>query len=108
MNEDNHAEIMKSLGKLEGLYSGILDRLTAQNGKVAKSEIKIEAMERLIESMLSRIVNLEKTDGTQEKESEKRKDWIWGAVEKIVFAVIGASLFLAGLALQHAGIINLK
>lgn len=39
---------------------------------------------------------------------EKRKDWYWGAAEKIIFSIIGVILFICGLVLEHLGILNLK
>lgn len=68
-------------------------KLSQVRQDMAGAQAKIKALED----------QLKKDDGGK----EKRKDWMWGAVEKILFTVIGTLLFLAGLVLTKLGIINL-
>ena len=105
--ETQHAEIMKGLGKLEGLYSGIISRMDIANGRTSKNEIKIEAIEKTLEKQEGKIVILEKAEGKEEVIKEKRKNWIWGAIEKIIFIVIGFVFTIIGVVLTKVGIINL-
>jgi hypothetical protein len=39
---------------------------------------------------------------------QRRKDWVWGALEKIVFIALGISFTIIGLVLSKLGILNLK
>lgn len=108
---DEHGQLMQAMGELKGLVSGINQRLDAQNGRVGKLEGKIELIEKQQASQEGRLLNIENQasseDEKEDKASERRKDWIWGALEKIIFAVIGVFLFLAGLVLQNLHILNL-
>lgn len=47
-------------------------------------------------------------DDINVKNSERRKDWIWGAAEKIIFALLGVGFVLLGIILQNLHILNLK
>lgn len=107
LDHKQHSEIMLGLGKLEGLYTGIISRMDIANGRTSKNEIKIEVLEKGFERFENRISNLEKHGGSEEKAAERRKDWMWGAGEKVIFALIGAVLILAGLVLSKLGIVNL-
>lgn len=43
---DQHSEIMRAIGNLEGKVDGINKRLDAQNGRVGKSEERILVLEK--------------------------------------------------------------
>jgi hypothetical protein len=106
MNEESiqHAEIMKGLGKLEGLYTGIINRMDYANGRTGKLEAKSELLEKLVENQSNRIANLEKYDGTENTAKERRKNWYWGAIEKFLFIVIGFVFTVIGAVLTKVGI----
>ncbi len=69
---------------------------------------RVTALEKDVATLKAEKNALQEKDKDYDKEAEKRKDWIWGAIEKIIFAVIGAILILLGIVLQHLGILNLK
>lgn len=108
MTEEQHLEIVKALTKLETQFEAVVTQMTIANGRTGKIEAKNELLEKVIEGQESRIPNLEKYDGGQERNAEKRKDWMWGFAQNILYTVIGAVLFLAGLVLQNLHILNLS
>src|SRR5882724_2595298 len=69
---------------------------------------RVTALEKDVATLKAEKVAIEKRDNGFDKESERRKDWMWGALEKIIFSVIGSILVLAGLILSKVGILNLK
>jgi hypothetical protein len=109
MTEENiqHSEIMKGLGKLEGLYTGIISRMDIANGRTSKNEIKIEALEKAVEKLIVKTDSLKEHDGEGEKAAQQRKNWLWGAIEKIIFIIIGFAFTVIGFVLTKLGIINL-
>lgn len=46
-------------------------------------------------------------DDVNVKNSERRKDWVWGAAEKILFILIGFAFTIIGLVLTKLKILNL-
>jgi hypothetical protein len=106
-DQKQNNDIMLSLGRLEGLYTGIVSQMTTANGRTGKLEIEVGALKDTVNKHNLILENTKENDGNKEKQSERRKDWVWGAVEKIIFAVVGAGLILALIVLQNLHIVNL-
>ena len=68
---------------------------------------RVSALEKNVAQLLAAKEALEKKDAGYDKDAEKRKDWMWGAFEKIMFAVIGAVFILLGSILSKLNILNL-
>lgn len=106
--ETQHSEIMKALGRLEGLYTGIVNQMTYANGRVGKLEAEFKVLEKVVGLNTNAIDNLKNHESNEEKSSERRKDWMWGAGEKMLFAILGALFILGSIVLQNLHILNLK
>src|SRR3990167_8867490 len=50
--------------------------------------------------------NLVKKDEGFDKDAEKRKEWIWGAFEKVLFIVVGLVMTVIGVVLSKLNILN--
>lgn len=72
----------------EGKVSDLIQRTTRSEGEL--SRIKDELARKGVK---------------EESSAEKRKDWVWGAIEKIIFMLI---IPLIGLVLIKTGIININ
>lgn len=112
MTDEQHIELIKGLTELKTLYTGVVTQMTIANGRTSKLEGKNELLEKLIEKQENRIMFLEKGDATEEKANEKRKDWMWGALEKVGFMVLSFLLSAGGavilLVLTKLGILKLS
>ncbi len=93
---------------IKDLYDIIDKRFTGLEAKVEKYHDSFVHFEEGKLTQALQDIEALKADVKENKSaSERRKDWIWGAAEKIIFAIIGALLFVAGLVLEKLGIINL-
>ena len=72
-----------------------------EEGKVSDLIQRVTILEKDREALV-------KVDTSQEKLAEKRKEWMWGAFEKILFILIGFIFTVIGLVLSKLGILNLK
>lgn len=109
--ENNDATLLKivgDMGELKGQvtegFRSMTQQFTVQNGRTGKLEGKVDVMKGDMDNLGSRVVALETNDGKEQSAAEKRKDWIWGAVEKIIFMLIIPGI---GLVLIKLGILNI-
>src|SRR3990167_8825752 len=99
---------------LKDLYDIIDKRFTGLEIKVEKyHDAFVHFEEGKVSDLIQRVTILEKdkealvkVDNTQEKAAEKRKDWIWGVFEKILFMIIGLLIFFSKEILTKLGILN--
>lgn len=101
---------------LKDLYDIIDKRITSLETEVReynRSFVKFE--EGKVSDLIQRVTKLEgenerlkELNVKEDKKDDQIKIWMWGAVEKILFMVIGASLFLAREVLTRLHIFNLQ
>lgn len=101
---------------IKDLYDIIDKRFTGLEGKVEKyhdsfirfEEGKLTQALQDLEKAKGDILALQKVDGGLDRDKEKRKDWVWGAFEKIIFLILGGLIFFAREILTKLGILNLQ
>ena len=98
--------------QLYDLISAVELRLGSKIDKISNDFHTFEAGR--ITQLIEDVAILKTKDQTSEKtfksidnDAEKRKDWMWGAMEKIIFIVLGALISLGILLLQNTHILNL-
>lgn len=108
LSNEQYAKLLESGGEIKGLLTGMTQRMDYQNGRLAKHDEKIAALEAKTADTSNRTSNLEKYDGKESSDKEKVKYWFWGAAEKILFILLGFIFTVVGLVLAKLGIINLQ
>lgn len=101
--KDLYDIIDKRFTRLEGNIEKYHDTfIRFEEGKLTQALQDIEKAKGDIELLKTQNV---RQDDVNTRNAEKRKDWMWGAVEKIIFMLI---IPLIGLVLIKTGIINLN
>lgn len=108
MSPEQEINIAKEIGVLQGQISegfkAIGTRLDTINGRVGKMETNTRDLERRVDILESKETEQIKKDDITTEGTERRKNWYWGVVEKLIFMII---IPLIGLILINLHIINL-